>query len=119
MRVMLGSEHRYPSSNGISSGRHPREFSSGSGHHLHDLLAKGLAELGHEVLYLLPKGAAAPMPPGVSLIAEPDAGADIYHTIAFADQAVSEDSVIGPLDFSVSGGAAPLGWRGPKQAASA
>jgi len=90
MRVMLSSEHQYPSSNGISSGRHPREFSSGSGHHLHDLLAKGLSELGHEVLYLLPRGAAAPLPPGVSLISEPDGRADIYHTIAFEDQAVVE-----------------------------
>src|SRR5882724_3539950 len=90
MRVMLGGEHVYPLSNGISSGRHPREFPSGSGYHLHDLLAKGLAELGHDVLYLLPLGATAPMPPGVSLISKPDASVDIYHTIAFHDQAVIE-----------------------------
>ena len=85
---MLSSDHCYPSQNGVSSGRHPREYPSGSGHLLHDLLAKGLAEAGHEVLYYLPRGAAGPLPPGVRLIGEPDPTADIYHNAAFRDENV-------------------------------
>jgi glycosyltransferase involved in cell wall biosynthesis len=83
---MLSSDHVYPSQTGVSWGPHPKEYPSGSGHLLHDLLAKGLAEAGHEVLYCLPRGATAPLPPGVRLISEPDASAQIYHNAAFRDE---------------------------------
>jgi hypothetical protein len=53
MRILIASNHRYPSYGAVGSGRHPREFPSGSSGHIQDLLARGLAELGHEVLYHL------------------------------------------------------------------
>jgi glycosyltransferase involved in cell wall biosynthesis len=81
MRIMLSSEHRYPMATGVSFGRHPKEFPSGSGHYLHDLLAKGLAEFGHEVLYCLPFEPAGPLPPGVRRIPEPEASVDIHHNV--------------------------------------
>jgi glycosyltransferase involved in cell wall biosynthesis len=80
---MLSSDHTYPAFNGVSFGRHPKEFSSGSGHHLQDLLARGLNEAGHEVLYYLPRGAAKPLPPGIQLISKPDIDVDVYHNMAF------------------------------------
>jgi glycosyltransferase involved in cell wall biosynthesis len=76
---MLSSEHRYPALSGASFGPHPKEFPSGSGHHLQDLLAKGLAEFGHEVLYHLRRPPDQPLPPGVTWISKPDATVDIYH----------------------------------------
>jgi glycosyltransferase involved in cell wall biosynthesis len=79
----LSAEHRYPAQNGGSFGPHPKEFPSGSGHHLQDLLAKGLAEFGHEVLYCLPNPPTAALPPGVSWVAQPDPSVDIYHNLAF------------------------------------
>jgi glycosyltransferase involved in cell wall biosynthesis len=86
MRILLSSNHQYPAYGERGSGPHPRELPSGSGHHIKDLLAKGLSELGHEVFYLLKKGAAAPLPPGVTLLAEPIADVDIYHNFAFRDE---------------------------------
>lgn len=56
-------------------------FPSGSAHLVHDYLAKGLAELGHEVLYLLKEGAEAPPPPGVTLASEPAPDADVFHNL--------------------------------------
>ncbi|HUA61169.1 MAG TPA: glycosyltransferase, partial [Verrucomicrobiae bacterium] len=64
----------------FSFGRRPKDFPSGSGHHVHDLLAKGLAECGHEVLYMLPSEPVAPLPDGCRWVPAPDASADIHHT---------------------------------------
>jgi len=85
MRVLLSSNHRYPAAYRQGSGRQPREWPSGSGFIIHDLLAKGLAELGHEVFYLLPRGADEPLPPGVMLVNEPVADVDVLHTMTFRD----------------------------------
>ena len=85
MRVLLSSEHRYPAFGEVGSGPHPRSLPSGSGFWIHDLLARGLAELGHEVFYLLPHSAAAPLPPGVKLVSQPVWDADILHTISDRD----------------------------------
>ncbi|HEU4931758.1 MAG TPA: hypothetical protein VFT48_06740, partial [Pyrinomonadaceae bacterium] len=86
MRVLLSSDHEYPSSNGHGSGLHPKPFPSGSGYILHDLLAKGLAELGHEVSYLVrrlrPNFSPTSIPDGIKLIFEPDFNADVLHTIS-------------------------------------
>lgn len=90
MRVLLSGEHQYPALNGVSFGPHPKAFPSGSAHHLHDLLAKGLAELGHEVLYFLPTGITQPLPEGVTQVDGPDASADIYHNLAFKGEDVIE-----------------------------
>ena len=86
MRILLSSEHRYPAFGEVGSGLHPRSYPSGSGFWIHDLIAKGLAEMGHEVFYLLPNGAAGPMPPGVTFVSKPVWDADILHTISDFDQ---------------------------------
>jgi glycosyltransferase involved in cell wall biosynthesis len=85
MRVLLSSNHRYPAAHRHGSGRQPRELPSGSGFIIHDLVAKGLAELGHEVFYLLPKGADEPLPPGATLVDDPIADVDVLHTMTFRD----------------------------------
>jgi glycosyltransferase involved in cell wall biosynthesis len=77
MRVLIASHHRYPSYGVAGSGCHPREFPSGSGGHMQDLLALGLSELGHEVLYLLPRGCDGPFPREIQLVSEPVAEIDI------------------------------------------
>ena len=95
MRILLSSDHEYPASNGHGSGLHPKAFPSGSGYILQDLLAKGLAELGHEVLYLvrrLRENSPAPsVPDGLKLIFEPDFEADVLHTISGRDAALIDE----------------------------
>ena len=86
MRVLLSSEHRYPAFGPNGSGLHPRAYPSGSGFWIHDLLMKGLAELGHEVYYLLPRGASIPLPYGAKLVTQPVWDADILHTISDRDE---------------------------------
>ena len=91
MRLLIASPHRYPALSEVGSGLHPKPFPSGSGYLTQDLLVKGLAELGHEVFYLLRKGADKPLPAGVTLVSEPNVEADILHTIAgFDDDLVQE-----------------------------
>ena len=85
MRLLLSSVHRYPAFGEAGSGQHPRLFPSGSGFYIHDLLAKGLAELGHDVFYLLPAGADKALPHGVTLISELRYDVDILHTISTQD----------------------------------
>ena len=48
---------------------------------VHDLLAKGLAELGHSVFYLLEKGHEAALPTGVLPVSGALPDVDIYHNI--------------------------------------
>ena len=79
MRILLWSNHSYGSCFGNGAGRRTREFPSGSGHYLHDVLAKGLAELGHEVFYHLPAGLSEPLPAGVERITVPPGSVDILH----------------------------------------
>lgn len=86
MRVLLSSEHCYPAFGEVGSGRHPRSFPSGSGFWIHDLIAKGLAEAGHEVFYLLRSGAQGPLPPGVTVVSQPVWDADVLHTISDFDK---------------------------------
>ncbi len=90
MRILLSSEHRYPAFDEVGTGLHPRSYPSGSGFWIHDLLAKGLAELGHEVFYLLPRGASRPLPRGVQLVSQPVWDADVLHTISDRDDALVE-----------------------------
>jgi glycosyltransferase involved in cell wall biosynthesis len=82
MRILLCSEHRYPIEDGYGVGVTTRTEPSGAPARIHDLLARGLGELGHEVLYLLRDGAGAPLPPGVTLADAIPADADICHNIA-------------------------------------
>jgi glycosyltransferase involved in cell wall biosynthesis len=88
MRVLLSSTHRYPARGDAGSGLHPKQFPSGSGFFIHDLLAQGLAELGHEVLYLLPQETDKPLPEGIVRVSEPSPDVDVLHTIAYRDQDV-------------------------------
>lgn len=86
MRLLIASPHRYPALREVGSGRHPKPLPSGSGYLIHDLLVKGLAELGHDVFYLLRKGADKPLPAGVTLVSEPGMESDVLHTIAGFDE---------------------------------
>src|SRR5580704_16229932 len=79
MRILLWSNIQYGSCFGNGAGRRPREFPSGSGHYIQDVLAKGLAELGHEVFYHLQAGISEPLPAGVERIAVPPESVDILH----------------------------------------
>ena len=83
MRILLSSDHRYPGYKETGIGLAPSPFPSGSGYHIHDLLMKGLVELGHEVFYLLTAGADKPLPPGATLVSEPRVDADILHTVTY------------------------------------
>ena len=59
----------------------PRLYPSASAYHLHDLLAQGLAEEGHEVLYRLEGGAGAPRP-AVTFVTRSSPEVDVCHTPA-------------------------------------
>ena len=61
-------------------GRALRYEPSGAPQHIHDLLARGLAELGHQVFYFL-KGADLPLPPGVMFTAAARSDVDIAHNV--------------------------------------
>jgi glycosyltransferase involved in cell wall biosynthesis len=82
LRILLLSDHCFPAFGAEGAGLHPREFPSGSAYHLHDLLARGLAEEGHEVFYHLQQGTQTALPPGVQLVNGFIPEVDICHTIA-------------------------------------
>jgi glycosyltransferase involved in cell wall biosynthesis len=90
MRILLSSNHRYPGSPKTGSGLKPKPWPSGSGFLIHDLIAKGLAELGHEVFYRLPEGASEPLPPGVKLIDNLVEDAEVVHTMSGRDRELLE-----------------------------
>jgi glycosyltransferase involved in cell wall biosynthesis len=85
MRVLLSSEHRYPAYQGEGSGLHPKAFPSGSGAFIHDLIVKGLSELGHDVFYLLREGISEPLPAGAAWVSEPIEDVDMLHTTSYHD----------------------------------
>jgi len=90
MRILLSSNHQYPSFGRVGSGLRPKPSPSGSGGHIHDLLAKGLAELGHEVFYLLSHPPASPLPVGVTYVSEPVPEADVLHRMTHRDEDLVE-----------------------------
>lgn len=74
MRILLTGDHRYPAT------RFPARGVGRASARVLDLLARGLAELGHEVLYALDGGEEEPFPDGVIAATENDAiDADIVH----------------------------------------
>lgn len=83
MRILLMSGHRYPADNGKPA--HPRPYPSGAPFVVHDLLARGLAQLGHEVDYLLENGAASPPPDGIRIIDRAITNVDIFHNCERVD----------------------------------
>jgi glycosyltransferase involved in cell wall biosynthesis len=85
MRILISSTHRYPALTDVGSGLEPKALPSGSGYLVHDLMVRGLAELGHHVFYLLHKGSDKPLPEGVTLVSEPVLDVDVCHTISDHD----------------------------------
>jgi glycosyltransferase involved in cell wall biosynthesis len=81
MRILLSASHRYPAFQTEGTGFLPTKYPSGSGYHMHDLLARGLAESGHEVFYLLRSGWRAQLPRGVVPVMEPVLDVDLYHSV--------------------------------------
>jgi glycosyltransferase involved in cell wall biosynthesis len=79
MRILLSANHRYPAGGQVGTGLQPTSRSLGGSAFIHDWLAKGLAELGHEVLYLLPKGSDCPLPRGIQLVSKVVDDVDILH----------------------------------------
>jgi glycosyltransferase involved in cell wall biosynthesis len=94
MRILLTSGHCYPASGERSAGHHPLPLPSASAYHLHDLLAQGLAEEGHQVFYR-PVGAASNPPPGVEFVTSLPTDIDICHTIAGPPGAAEELAAFG------------------------
>jgi glycosyltransferase involved in cell wall biosynthesis len=86
MRILLSSNHRYPGSPRAGSGLEPKPWPSGSGFLIHDLIAKGLSELGHEVFYRLPQGADESLPDGVTLVDDLVPGVEIVHGMMGRDR---------------------------------
>ncbi len=85
MRILIASNHRYPADGRKSAGRHPKANPSGAGHHIFDLTARGLAELGHDVVYLLPQGWDLETHLPVTLVKEPRLDVDLAHVMAYHD----------------------------------
>ncbi len=85
MRVLLVSSHRHKGGIDEGAGKKPRAWPSGSGNHIHDLLARGLAETGHRVFYLLLGGAEGPLPPGVEAVRRPQPDVDVAHCMTNLD----------------------------------
>lgn len=81
MRILLSANHRYPAFEAEGVGLLPTKYPSGSGYHMHDLLARGLAESGHEVFYLLRNGWRTQLPRGVVPVVEPVIDVDLYHSV--------------------------------------
>ena len=86
MDILLSSSHRYPAYRSESAGLNPTPYPSGSAYVTHDLLAKGLSELGNQVFYFPRGGADDAMPPDVRLVVEPRHDADIHHMLIDTDE---------------------------------
>ena len=91
MRILLAAIHNYPARESVGSGLRPKEFPSGSGMVMHDLIAKGLAELGHDVFYLLPHAADQRAPMGITLVAEPVRDAEVLHTYSNFNEDLTQE----------------------------
>jgi glycosyltransferase involved in cell wall biosynthesis len=81
MRVLLYARHRYPARRDDGTGLRPRPDPSGAPNHVCDLLARGLAEQGHEVDYLLPAGQETPLPEGVRYVTRVPSEVDVFHNL--------------------------------------
>lgn len=74
MRVQICSNfHRYPAA------RAPLGDRGQAGYRVLDLIARGVAELGHDVIYCLPRGLIGPLPRGITHTTEMTYDADIIH----------------------------------------
>ena len=82
MRILLAAKHDYPARDAAGSGLRPTRYPSGSGGAVHDLIGKGLAELGHDVFYLVPHTPGQRAPGGVTLVTAAVDEADVLHTLS-------------------------------------
>ena len=73
LRILLTSRHRFPAGGREGTGTRANPRTTGGAAIIHDLLAKGLAELGHEVSYHLEYGHDGPAPEGVRFVDAPPA----------------------------------------------
>jgi len=89
LRILLASRVGYPGDTGNGSGLSPKPFPSGSFFHIHHLIAKGLAELGHCVFYRAATS-VQPLPAGVEPVFHTIPAVDILHTLAFEDEDLVE-----------------------------
>lgn len=81
MRILLASSHRYPSEINRSSGFATHRDPSRAPSIVHDLIAKGLGELGHTVYYMLAAGQSESLPMGVFPVSGATPEVDICHNI--------------------------------------
>jgi glycosyltransferase involved in cell wall biosynthesis len=74
MRIEFRSNfHRYPAALAPLGDR------GQAGYRVLDLIAKGVAELGHDVVYCLPRGLLAPLPRGIAHTTAMSYDADVIH----------------------------------------
>ena len=90
MRILLAATHPYPARESVGSGFRPKKFPSGSGMVMHDLIAQGLAELGHDVFYLVPHAPDQRAATGITLVTEPVRNAEVLHTHC-SDEELTDD----------------------------
>jgi glycosyltransferase involved in cell wall biosynthesis len=81
MRILLASDHRYPANTHRGVGLKSSPNPSGAPQAVHDLLAKGLGELGHTVFYKLGGGQSEAFPQGVFPVPGKLPEVDICHNI--------------------------------------
>jgi glycosyltransferase involved in cell wall biosynthesis len=79
MKILLHSRNRYPAGGFSGTGIRANPYTTGGAAFVHDHLAKGLAELGHEVLYHVAAGYDPPLPEGVRYTDLPASDIDILH----------------------------------------
>jgi glycosyltransferase involved in cell wall biosynthesis len=84
MRIVMTGSHPYPLPK-TGSGFDPKPRPSAAGQRVHDALAKGLGELGHEVCYFLTGEITGPPPAGVTIVDHLVDG-DILHVTATRDE---------------------------------
>jgi glycosyltransferase involved in cell wall biosynthesis len=96
MRVLLSSQHRYPAAYQVGSGLAPRPRPSNACGMVHDLIARGLAELGHTVYYALDGGHDEALPPGVCYVDPrgPLPAVDVHHKDAYHEDSLPSPSTV-------------------------
>jgi glycosyltransferase involved in cell wall biosynthesis len=81
MRILLSSTHRYPAGGRVGAGLRANPRTTGGAAFVHDSLARGLAELGHEVYCHLRQGYDPPLPDGVRYTEGLVRGVDVLHHV--------------------------------------
>jgi glycosyltransferase involved in cell wall biosynthesis len=85
LKILLSCNHIYPAAKPKGTGTATTNYPSGSGNHQHDLLAKGLAEKGHEVLYHIQHDPTVIAPAGITFVNHFVEGVDLVHVMSRVD----------------------------------